>query len=105
VQQIDRSRDVRVNDAAYHLEILVEERVTEAAARVREERLDRAAPGCRAEFVYAGARRKVRLDGFDGRPRSPQQLRRVLNRRLVGRDEQVEAIPGAAACELEADAG
>src|SRR5690606_25093206 len=92
------------DDAADVLEALIEKRVAQAAARVREQRLYRPAAARCIELLDAAARGEIRLERVDRRARRPQGLGRVVDRRLVGRDEQVETVLGAAFRELEADA-
>jgi hypothetical protein len=81
--------------------------VAESASRIGEQRIDGPAKlrNRRVELIDAFEGGKVGLDGLDTRSGAAKHGRRLLDLRLIGRDDEIETVIGAAFCQLEADAG
>jgi len=105
LDQVDGARDVGVDDVADVPEILVEEGFAEPVAGIRQKRIHPASSrGC-VELVDAVKRREVGLDRLRLHAERAKLLRGLRDLRLVGRDDEVEAVLGANFGELIADAG
>jgi hypothetical protein len=76
----------------------------EAAPGIGDERIDRAPAQCIVKPVDPLDGGQIGLDRFDPGAAAADRLRRRVNLRLVGRDDQVEAPLGAAFRQLVADA-
>ena len=88
------------------VEVLVEEALAEPAAGIGQQRIDRPAAGGGIELVDAFRRREIGLHRIDlPRRSSAQPGSRLLDLRLVGGDQQVEAVLARILGEFEADAG
>jgi len=83
MNQIHGARNVGVDDAANILESLIEKRVAEAAARIREQRLDRSNARRRVELVDTRSRCEIDLDALHGGTRRCQRSARFVDLRLV----------------------
>lgn len=94
-----------MDDAAYRVEILVEQALAETATGVREERLDGAVRGRVVEAGHAVRRREVGFDRLRRAASGFELARDLVDLRLVGRDDEIVAVSGAAHGEFVADAG
>ena len=72
---------------------------------VSEQRLDRSSFSGGVEPVHAVERGKIDLEGLDRRAERAEVPRRVMDGRLIGGDQQIEPVFGAAFSQLIADAG
>ena len=106
LDEIDRAGDVGVDDVPDLFEILVEKRFAETAAGIGEQRIDRSAVERAVEPVDAFGRGQVGLDRLDLHAFVCRSIARgFVDLRLVGGDDEIEAMLRALLGELEADAG
>jgi hypothetical protein len=83
VDQIDRARDIGIDDPPRLSEILVQEPVAEPAAGIRQQGVDLTPLRGRIELIHAFGRRKIGLERFDRRALAPQRSRRPFDLRLL----------------------
>lgn len=102
--QVDGAGHVCINDVPNLVEVLVQERPAEPVAGIGEQRLHRPAVDGRVELVDAIERRQVGFHGIDGCTQRAERLGTIVNGRLIGRDQQVEAATRGDDGEFEADA-
>jgi len=105
VEEVDRAADVRVDDAHDVLQVLIEERSAQTAARIGEQRRDGAARHGGIELVDAVRRGEICLHRIDRHAGPAQRLGRCLYLDFVGDDDQVVIRLGATPGQLEADTG
>jgi hypothetical protein len=105
VDQIDRAGDVRVDDAPRVVPWLVEESETQAAAGVREQRIDRASLDHVQQLIDAVGGREIDLDRVDPYGSRTEFGGRCVDRALVRRKQHIEPVIDALLREMEADAG
>lgn len=107
MDQVERPGDVGVDDPHDLGKILIEKGLSQTAAGIGEQDLDRSAQPLRdaVELVDTIGAREVGFDRFDCRAEAAQFTRRLLDPRLVCGDDEVEAVLRAAFGEFVADAG
>ena len=86
------------------VEVLIEEGAAQAVAGVGEKRVDGAAADGRVDAVVAVDGRQIDLQCLHRRPERLKSARRLVNRGIVGGDEQIEAFLRAQFRQLVADA-
>ena len=104
LHQIDRARDVRVDDVAHVLEVLIEKAVSQPMARIGEQRID--GPACRRgpQLIHARGRRQVCFDDGDVRAETAEAVGGGLNLRAIGGDQQIESLLRTDRGQFESDA-
>jgi hypothetical protein len=91
MDQIERSRDIGVHHTPDALEILVDKRLAEAHAGIRQQRVDRPASGRCAQLVHPLCGRQIRLHRLDTAAEAAELRRGAFNSNLVGGDDEIEA--------------
>ena len=88
-------------------EILIEESVSETAARIREQRINGATELLNRshEFINAFERRQIGNDRRHGRTISSQRLSRGINFRFISGDYEIETVLSALTRQLQPDSG
>jgi hypothetical protein len=105
LQQVKRSSDIRIDNTAHVVKILIQKASAQTASGIGQQSLDRTSIKRRVKFVDAFNSRKIRLDRF-GRGTEVSELGcRLIDRRFIGCDDKVKTVPSAAFCQFEADAG
>jgi hypothetical protein len=104
LNQIYSAGDVGIEDVPHLIEVLIEEAVPQAVPRVGEQRLHRSAVGGGVEFVHAVKRGEIGLDGLDRCTEGTELLSGSLDGGLIGGDQQIESLFGAAFGQFVADA-
>src|SRR6185437_4868624 len=102
VQQVERAGDVGIDHPHDVGEVLVEKRLPQTAPGIGEKRVDRAVEPFQreVELFDTGQRREIDLDRLDSRAEPAEIGGRLLDLRLVGGNQQVEPVLGAAAGQL-----
>jgi len=86
------------------VEVLIEKAAPETVARVGEQRIDRSSLGRGVESVNAFLGGEVVLDGLSRNTELTKGLRCMVDCRLIGGDQQVKAVFGAAFGKFVTDA-
>src|SRR5690606_30026633 len=105
VDEAGGAGDIRVDDTADFVPVLVDEGMTEAAAGIGEESGDRTAGGGGDECVHAICRGEIGLYRFDPDAGSGEPAGGLADRGFVGGDHEIEAVHRTDASEFVADAG
>ena len=105
LDQVDRAGDVGVDDMADLREVLVEEGAAEPVAGVGEKRLDGPSADGGIEAVHTLQGREVGLHRLHPGAQGAKVPRGIVDFRLVGGDDEIEAVLGADTGEFVADAG
>ena len=105
MDEIDRSADIGADHVVDCREILVEKALAEAASGIGEEQINRPLGEGIAEPVDAFDGGKVRLDRVSLDANRAEIGRGLMDRRFVGGNDKVEAVPGALHPKFIADAG
>jgi hypothetical protein len=104
VDQVDRAGDVRVDDPARLVPLLIEEAMAEPPARVRKQRCHGPTNSRRAERVDALEGGQIQLQRLDRCTCCAQLHGGFVDLRLIRHDQQIEAVLCTALRQLEPDA-
>ena len=95
MQQVQRAGDVGVDDVAHVVEVLIEKAFSQPSAGIGEQRIDRAPSHGGINLIDTLQGRQIRLDRIDIGAKLAELLRRLVDGRLVGGDDQIEPVSGA----------
>jgi hypothetical protein len=104
LNHIEGAGEVRINDVAHGIEVLVEKGVPQAMSRVGEQGIHWPALGGGTKPVHAIKRCEVGLDGLDRHAKRLEVLRGIVDRGLIGGDQHIESMFGTAFGQLVANA-
>ena len=92
LNEIDRAGDVRIDDVASRVEVLIEKGVAQSMSGVGEQGVNRAARGFREQLIDDVDRGQVGLDRFSGNAVSLESARGMRDLRLIGRDHEIKSV-------------
>ena len=92
LNEVNGAGDVRVDDVAGGLEVLIEKGFAQTMSGVGEQRGNRSARDFREQLIYAFDRGEVSLDRFSGNAMGLESARGLRDRRLIGRDHEIESV-------------
>jgi hypothetical protein len=96
LNEIQRAIDVGIDDIGPGFEILIQEALTEPNACVGEQSINRTAVELCIKFVASFRRCEVSLKGIDLGAERRKLTGGRLNRKFVGRHDEIESIANAA---------
>ena len=101
--EVNSAGDVRVDDVAGGLEVLIEKGFAQAMSGVGEQRGNRSTRDFREQLIYAFDRGEVGLDRFSGNAVGLESARSLRDRQFIGRDHEIESVFRAKRREVIAD--
>jgi hypothetical protein len=92
LNEVNGAGDVRVDDVAGGVKVLIEKGFAQTMSGVGKQGGNRAARDFREQLIDAFDRGEVSLDRFGGNAVGLESARGLRDRRLIGRDHEIESV-------------